>query len=164
MSIWRQVTRGVRALVHRSTTDREIADEVEHYFELSAAEFARRGLSPADARRAAQLQMGNSTVVREHVRAYGWEQIVETFLGDLRYALRRLRRSPGFTAVAVLTLSLGIGATTAMFSAIKPILLDPLPYRDASRLVALRDNGAGGPRGDVAYGTFREVEARARSF
>ena len=139
MSLWRTVTRGLRALTHRDAADRDATDEVSHYVELATAAHMARGLSPDAARRAAELEIGNSTVAREEVRAFGWENAVETFLGDVRFALRRLRTNPGFTAVGAITLSLGIGATTAVFSAVNPILLQPLPYPHAEQLVTLSD-------------------------
>ena len=100
MSLWRQLSRGLRALVNRSAADRDIADEVEQYIDDAAAAFEASGLSPEDARRAARRQLGSVTAVHEQVRAYGWEHIVETTLSDIRHAARRIRRYPGHATVA----------------------------------------------------------------
>ena len=101
---------------------------------------------------------------REELRSYGWENTLEATLGDLRHAARRLGQSAGFTLITVLMLALGIGASTAIFSAVVPILFEPLPYPEASRVVMLIDrDGEGGPL-DVTYGTYVEVAARSRSF
>ena len=96
------------------------------------------------------------------MRAYGWENVVETSLADVRCGARRLRAHPGFAAVSVLTLALGIGASTAIFSAVNPILFEPLPYPQASRVVTIWDAGHDGSRLDVTFGTFRELVDRSR--
>jgi putative ABC transport system permease protein len=163
MRLVRQLARGLRALVNRSAADRDIADEVEHYLAEAAAALEARGLSPDDARRAARRQLGSAAAVREQVRAYGWENVVETTLSDVRHALRRLRRYPAHAVVAVLTLALGIGASTAIFSAVNPVLFEPLPYPDPERLMLVWD-GNRGSRLDVTFGTYRELVARNRSF
>jgi putative ABC transport system permease protein len=137
VSVWRQITRGMRVLGNRRAADQEIADEVSHYLEESTARFAARGLTPDEARRAARLEIGNETIVQEQVREYGWENMINTWFADLRYATRRLGRKPGFTAASILTLALGIGATTAMFSVIEGVLIKPLPYPHPKQLVAL---------------------------
>src|SRR5271170_3754094 len=121
MSFWRHLSRGVRALTNRRATDSDVADEVQIYLDHATAELVAGGLSPQDARRAAQLQLGSSTAIGEEVRSYGWESAFESFFADVRYAARRLRRSPGFALVSILTLALGIGASTAIFSAANPI-------------------------------------------
>jgi hypothetical protein len=91
MRLFRQLTRGLRALTNRSATDREIDEEVQHYLAQAAAEQERRGVPRAEAARMARLELGNATNVREQVRGYGWENIVDSTLADLRYASRRLR-------------------------------------------------------------------------
>ena len=164
MSLWRQITRGLHVLANRSAADRELADEVNHYVEQSAAERVARGGSATAAKRDALLEVGNMTVAREHVRSYGWENIVATFASDLQYALRGLRRNPGFAITAVLTLALGIGASTAIFSAVKPILLESLPYPQANRLAMISDvAGDGGPL-DLTFGSYLELAGRSHSF
>src|SRR5262249_48108354 len=142
----------------------EIDDEVQHYFEQTVAAHKARGLSLEEARRAARYDVGNVTAVREEVRSHGWERFVETSLGDLRYAVRRLWRAPGFTAVAVLTLALGIGASTAIFSAVTPILFEPLPYPDPGRILSIWYASREGLRAEQSFGTFREIAERSHSF
>ncbi len=164
MSLWRHLTRGVRVLMHRRAADNDLSDELRHYTDQAAAELTARGVSETDARRAAQVQIGNMTVAREQVRSYGWENVVLTGLGDLRYALRRLRRSPGFSVVAVTTLSLGIGASTAIFSAVNPVLFRALPYPAPERLAVVSDRSNDGLPVDVAFGNYREIAGRVRSF
>jgi len=163
MALWRQAVRGLRALLNRSSADRDIGDEVEHYFEEAAAALERTGLSPDEARRAARLELGNVTAVREQVRAYGWENAVETTTADLRHGLRQLVRRPAFTIIAVLTLGLGIGASTTIFSVVNPILFEALPYPDPRRLMMIWD-GQNGGRSDITFGTYREVVTRTRTF
>jgi hypothetical protein len=143
MSIWRQIACGLRALAHRRTADQDIADEVECYLEQAAAALEASGLSPDEARQAARLNLGNATAVREQVRSYGWENAIAAPLSDLRYAARRLRSNRGFTAVSVLTLALGIGASTAIFSVMDGVLLKPLPYPQSGQIVALRHTAPG---------------------
>jgi hypothetical protein len=118
MSLWRQLRGGLRALRDREAADRDIADEVENYLEQSAADLELRGLSPAEARRAARLDAGSSLAVREEVRSAGWENGVRDAFTDVRYAARRLWANPGFAVVSVMMLALGIGATTAILSAV----------------------------------------------
>ena len=164
MSIWRQLTRGLGVLANRTNADRELADELHHYVEQAAAERVAGGSSARDARRDALLEIGNMTVAREHVRSYGWENTVGTVLGDLQYATRRLRHAPGFTTVSVITLALGIGASTAIFSAVNPIFFAALPYPDAQRIVMISDRSADGVPLDVTFGSYLEIAHRARSF
>ena len=164
MSRWRQLTRGFRVLSHRSIADKNVADEVQHYLEEATAAHIARGLSPNEALRAARLELGNAAGVREEVRGYGWENVIETLLADLRYAARRLRSAPGFTAITVLTLALGLGATTAIFSAVSPILFESLPYPDAERVTMIWEVGSDGARSDATFGMYRELSQRARSF
>jgi hypothetical protein len=143
MSIWRQLTRGVRVLGNRRAADREIADEVGHYLDEAVTAYVANGLSPEDARRAARLQLGSATTIREEVREYGWENRIDALFADLRHAARRLRANPSFTAVSVLTLALGIGASSAIFSVINGVLLKPLPYPHSEQLVALLHTAPG---------------------
>jgi len=163
MSFWRQMARGLRVLTHRDAADREVADEVEHYIEEATAALISSGLTPEAARRTAQLEYGNPTQMREAVRSYGWENALAAFFADLRYAARRLRRSPGFTAVSVVTLALGLGACTAIFSAVYPVLFAPLPYPQPSHLLMVWDSNEG-ERATVTFHTWREVAQRNHSF
>lgn len=164
MSLWRQLTRGARVLTHRGAEDQDVADEVEHYLAQATAALEASGLPRDEARRVARREIGNTTVIREQVRGYGWENVIGTLLADLRYAARRLRGHPGFTIVSVLTLALGIGASTAIFSAVNPILFESLPYRAADRITMISDHAIDGGRVDVTFGTYRELSQRSRSF
>jgi predicted permease len=137
MSIGRQLGRGLRNLLRRRHADDEIADEVDNFFAETKADFEARGFTAADAARAARLALGSSTALREEVRSHGWESIVDDALRGLRYSLRRLRRTPGFTLVSIGTLALGLGATSAIFSVINGVLLKPLPYPHPEQLVAV---------------------------
>jgi putative ABC transport system permease protein len=163
MSLYRQLTHGLRALVRRRRADQEIADEVDHYLEQAIASNVARGMLPDEARRTAQVEFGSLTAVRESVRLYGWENIVETSLADLRYGIRQLIGSPVFTIVAVLTLALGIGTSTAIFSAVYPILFESLPYPHAKQLVTFWDFGPGGAPLETTFGTYKEIAARSHS-
>jgi putative ABC transport system permease protein len=164
MSLWRQLQRGLSVLTRRTAEDRDVSDELSHYVEMSAAERVTRGASRAEARRDAMLEIGNMTVARERVRSYGWENVVSSLAGDFRYALRRLHQAPGFTVVAVVTLALGIGASTAIFSAVNPIFFAALPYPDARSLVTISDRGTDGTPLDITFGTYLEIARRSHSF
>ena len=163
MSVWRRFTRGWRGLTRPAAADDEMDREVRHYFDEAAAAHEARGLSPDEARRMARLELGAPIAIREEVRAHGWEAIVSTSFSDLRYGARQLRRSPGFALASILTVALGIGASTAIYSAVKPILLEPLPYPNARQLVTIWDRGQDGRRVDVTFGTYRELAERCQA-
>jgi putative ABC transport system permease protein len=164
MSLWRQLTRGLRTLTNPAAADQDVADEVQDYLARATDAHMARGLSQEDARRAARQELGSPTSVTQQLREYGWERVIETFAADLRYGGRRLLATPGFTAIAVLTLGLGIGATTAIFSAVKPILLEPLPYPEAHRIAMIQEVRPDGIRADGTFGMYRGLAERARLF
>ena len=158
------MSRGLRALTNRRATDGEHAEEAQFFLDQLVAAHVARGMSRDDAMRAARLELGGLTQVREEMRSYGWENVVDSTWSDLRHALRRLRAAPGFTLIAVLTLSLGIGATTAIFSAVSPILFEPLPYPESKRIAMIWEIGSDGARGEGTFGLYRAFAERSRSF
>jgi predicted permease len=164
VSLWRQIARGLGALTNRAAADQDVADEVQHYLEQATAAHLARGLSPEEAHRAARLEVGGVTRVREEVRGSGWEHGIETLHADLGYAVRRLLAAPGFTTITVLTLALGIGASTAILSAVNPILFEPLSYPEPGRITMVWEAGRNGARVDGTYGSYHELAARSRSF
>lgn len=164
MSLLRRLRIGIADLVNRAPRDRDTADEVAHYREQLVEEAMASGLSEADARRAAQVELGGETQLREEARSYGWERTVASFLEDLRYAWRGLRGDPSFSIVAISTIAVGIGAATAIVSAVRPVLVNSLPYPNAERVRAIVEHEADGRRSPGTYGMFRALDDRLASF
>src|SRR5262249_13673591 len=130
-------------------SDAELSEELESHIALMAEEEIRRGVPPGEADRNARIRFGSVVSAIESYRDQRGLPMLETVVKDLRYAARSLRKNVGFTATVVLTLALGIGANATIFSVINAALLEPLPYADAARLVALKETRplAGGTTG-----------------
>ena len=133
----------IQGLITGPRADAELREEMEAHLEMETAENIRRGMHPAEARRQALLAAGGLTQAVEAVRDQRGLPWIENVFADFRYALRALRRSPAFAAVVVITLALGIGANTAIFSVVRGVLLKPLPHRDGDRLLYLRHSADG---------------------
>ena len=132
-----------RRFFRRKQADAELTQEMEHYLAEEIDENIARGMNTEQARRRAHVKLGNRQLTQEKL----WEQNsfawMDSFWRDLRYAARTLRRSPGFTAIAVLVMALGIGANVALFTVVRSVLLNPLPYRDPGRLYSVFETEAG---------------------
>jgi len=155
-----------RSLFRKSRLDRELDEELRGFLYGLADKKIRAGMDPAEARRAAAIEMGSVESVKEDVRSGRIGNGVDSTLQDVRYAWRGLKRSPGLMVVAVLTLALGIGANTAIFSVVNAMLIAPLPYHDSSRLVFVWSDmtEAGYPRGPLSGPELADLRERSTLF
>src|SRR6187200_3667502 len=156
-SIWRHWFR-------RAAEERDAADELEAHVELLVEERLRSGQDEASARRAARIEVGGVEQVRESIRDVRPGRRFEQLLQDLRYAARGLARNPTFTAAAVLTLALGIGANSAIFSVLDAVLLRPLPYSEPDRLVTVWNRWTETPRAALSSLEYFDYREQLRSF
>jgi len=136
----------LRAITGREKHETEIRDEVQHFLALDAQQKTAAGLAPEEAQRRARVELGGVEQAKENVRALRPGLWLETFPQDARFAARMLRKHPGYLAAAVLTMALGIGANTAIFSVVDAALLRPLPYPEADRLMLVQTDRAGEAR------------------
>src|SRR6202163_4095031 len=148
----------------RSRQQTQLQQEIESHLQMAASDRIDRGESAPEAARFARREFGNVDLVQQVTRdQWAWLWLDE-LVRDLRYGARMLRKSPGFTAVAVLTLALGIGANTAIFSLVNGVLLRPLPYRNPDRLTMVWEKSRAGSPDNVGYATYLDWKAQNKSF
>jgi putative ABC transport system permease protein len=156
----------LRALFRRDAMEAEMDEELRSHFENQVEKLVASGLPREEATRRARLGFGGYEQLKEECRDARGVSFVETLIQDLRYALRMLRNSPGFTAVAILTLALGVGANTAIFSVIDSVLLRPLPYQDPDGIVMVWENDSQhpNPHNTVSPPDFLDWQSRNSVF
>jgi predicted permease len=161
-----RLARRLRALFLRKRLEHELDDELRFHLEMEIAANVQRGVSEAEARRMALASFGGVERYKEECRDARGVGPFEDLGRDIRFGVRMLRKHPGFAGVVVLTLGLGIGATTAVFGAVNGVLLAPLPFADSDRLVTLwqQDRSQGGERDALSPANFLDVRDRGRSF
>ena len=156
----------LRSLFRWAQADQELDDELRDHLERKTEEYVAKGMVREEARRQARLDLGGVEKVKEECRDARGVTLVENLFQDLRFALRILHKSPRFTATAVLTLALGIGAATAVFSIVDAVLLRPLPYKGGARLVAVwcTELGQPGTKIFAPYRDFEQFRSESHSF
>jgi putative ABC transport system permease protein len=156
----------LRALFRRGAMEAEMDEELRSHFENQVEKLVASGMTREEAVRRARLEFGGHEQLKEECRDARGVSVIETLLQDLRYALRMLRNNPGFAAVAILTLALGIGANTAIFSVIDSVLLRPLPYQDPAGLVMVWENNSQhpNPHNTVSPPDFLDWQSRNSAF
>ena len=162
--MWSDIAFRMRALFRRKRVESELDEELRAHFEKQVEKYIRAGDAPEEARRRARLDFGGLDQVKEECRDARGVSLLENLAQDTRFAARMLRKNPLFTAVAVVTLALGIGANTAIFSAVNTLLLEPLPVKDIDRIVfsvAMREGFDPYGSSLVEYQAFRD---RGHSF
>jgi len=156
----------LRALLNSKSVERDLDEELRFHFEQQVEKFLKAGVPLAEAQRRARLTIGGGEQIKEECRDARGVGFLENVVQDMRFGLRSLRKSPGFTVVAILTLTLGIGLNTALFTIVDGVLLNPLPFPQADRLVSLweRDVIGSEPYNVVSGGVFTDWQRRATSF
>ncbi len=164
MPLFVKAQRFLRNLFSSRRMEMDLDEEVHAHLELLTEENIRAGMPTGEARRAAQIELGGIEQVKEQVREERLGNWLHSLLSDCRYGLRQLKKNPGATAVMVFTLALGIGATTAIFSVVYGVLLRPLPYTDANRIMAVFEVNSNGGWSHLANPNFDDFRDQNRSF